>query len=336
MKHLQFSDDTVRYSVRIIVCLFTLFILTLKSDNLAAASVITIRVLDKAEVKGDEIRLREIATIQGDDATATEKLGDIILGMAPLPGKSRKVDVNYVKMRLKQHGIDVSRISFAPSRPIKVLRSATEIPKEKIEKVVRDFFDGKIPRAQDSIRIKEVKVSDNAILPKGSVTYRVIPPKNIDFLRTVPLSILFSVNGNFEKKIWATVRFEVLTEAVVAKRPIKRFQLIREEDIFLKKVDLAAIQSNPITSIDEVLGKRARRAITASSFLTTACIELPPLVKRGDVVLIIAESEGLRITALGEVRKSGCKGEKIRVLNLASKKAVYARVVDSDTVIVDF
>ena len=133
MKHLQFSDDTVRYSVRIIVCLFTLFILTSKSDNLAAASVITIRVLGKAEVKGDEIRLREIATIQSDDATATDKMGDIIIGMAPLPGKSREVDVNYVKMRLKQNGIDVSRISFAASGPIKVLRSATEIPKETIK-----------------------------------------------------------------------------------------------------------------------------------------------------------------------------------------------------------
>ena len=104
----------------------------------------------------------------------------------------------------------------------------------------------------------------------------------------------------------------------------------------MQEIDLAAIELNPITSIDEVLGKRTKRTITASSFLTTACIELPPLVKRGDVVLIIAESEGLRITALGEVRKSGCRGEKIRVLNLDSKKAVYARVVDADTVIVDY
>jgi flagella basal body P-ring formation protein FlgA len=336
MKHLQFSDDTVQYSVRIIVCLLTVFILTSKSDHLIAASVFTIRVLEKTEVNEDEIRLREIAIIQGCDVASTEKLGDIVIGKAPLPGKSREVDVNYIKMRLKQNGIDLSRIDFLAPRPVKVLRSASEIPKEKIEKVVRDFFDGKIARARNNIRIKEVKVSDNVIFPKGPVTYRVIPPKNIDFLRTIPLSILFSVNGNFTKKIWATVKFEVLTEAVVAKRPIGKFQLISEEDVFLQKVDLTAIQSNPITSIDEVLGKRTKKAITASSFLTTECIELPPLVKRGDVVLIIAESEGLRITALGEVRKNGCQGEKIRVLNLDSKKAVYARVVDSDTVIVDF
>ena len=112
--------------------------------------------------------------------------------------------------------------------------------------------------------------------------------------------------------------------------------MITEADVLLQKVDLTTVQSNLINRVEEVLGKRTKRAISAHAVLTTDRIELPPLVKRGDVVLIIAESEGLRVTALGEVRKRGCRGENIRVLNLDSKKTIYARVVDTDTVEVDF
>jgi flagella basal body P-ring formation protein FlgA len=91
-----------------------------------------------------------------------------------------------------------------------------------------------------------------------------------------------------------------------------------------------------VTTYEEVLGKRTKRAINTDEVLRTDHIELPPLVKRGDVVSIIAESDGLRITALGEVKKKGCRGERIRVLNLDSKKCIYACVLDSKTVRVDF
>jgi flagella basal body P-ring formation protein FlgA len=65
-------------------------------------------------------------------------------------------------------------------------------------------------------------------------------------------------------------------------------------------------------------------------------IELPPLVKRGDFVTIIAESENLKITTLGQVKKRGCIGERIPVVNLDSKKVLHALVVDANTVKVDF
>jgi len=51
---------------------------------------------------------------------------------------------------------------------------------------------------------------------------------------------------------------------------------------------------------------------------------------------MIAESDGLKITALGEVRERGRRGERIRVVNLDSKREIYARVLDSKTVKVDF
>ena len=37
------------------------------------------------------------------------------------------------------------------------------------------------------------------ILPKGDITYKVVPPRNTEYLGTIPLAVLFMVNGRFEK-----------------------------------------------------------------------------------------------------------------------------------------
>jgi flagella basal body P-ring formation protein FlgA len=54
------------------------------------------------------------------------------------------------------------------------------------------------------------------------------------------------------------------------------------------------------------------------------------------VVTIVAEAGPLRITARGEVKTKGSKGERIAVMNLDSRKRVFARVLDARTVKVEF
>ena len=104
----------------------------------------------------------------------------------------------------------------------------------------------------------------------------------------------------------------------------------------MKKMNAVHLPSNIVTDFREVLGKRARRNINSKTVMRTDLIEYPPLVRRGDMVMIVAETKGLKITALGKVRNSGRRGEKIRVVNVDSQKSVFARVVDANTVQIEF
>ena len=60
-------------------------------------------------------------------------------------------------------------------------------------------------------------------------------------------------------------------------------------------------------------------------------LEKSPIVDRGDVVTILAESDGLRVTVPGRILERGYSGELVRVENIMSKKQVYARVTDHST-----
>jgi flagella basal body P-ring formation protein FlgA len=101
-------------------------------------------------------------------------------------------------------------------------------------------------------------------------------------------------------------------------------------------MDLADLPANIVSDPEAVLGKRTKRVVGAQVPLRTDLIELPPLVKRGDMVVILAESNGLKITTLGQVKKKGRLGDRIPVVNMDSKKILHARVIDSNTVKVDF
>ena len=59
-------------------------------------------------------------------------------------------------------------------------------------------------------------------------------------------------------------------------------------------------------------------------------------VKKGDRVTIVVESSTLRITAAGVAKGQGSAGEQIRVQNLINDKEIFAAVVDSSTVKVNF
>jgi flagella basal body P-ring formation protein FlgA len=324
----------IKRAVVLVVVVFSF--LPLSPTGSYAQGSATVRILENAKVSDDSILLGHVSEIKGDDPVFNSRLKAIVIGSSPLPGKSREIQKRHIQLRLKQSRIDISKIDLQfPPRSL-VSRESIEITKEEIESIVRNFISGIKDRSIERARVKSIRVDDGVVLPGGNVTYKVVPPKNKRPAGNLPVSIHFHVDGDFYKRVWATVRMELLTEAMVTRKPLRRYQTITEDDILRKTMDLAKLPSTYLSAFEDVLGKRTRRKINAGVVLRSDLVELPPLVERGDVVSILAESEGLRVSAMGIAKESGCRGGRIRVVNMDSKKGVYARVVDSNTVKVEF
>ncbi|MGD8658242.1 MAG: flagellar basal body P-ring formation chaperone FlgA, partial [Desulfobacterales bacterium] len=290
----------------------------------------------RVEIDSAEILLGHMATIEGSDVRFNQRLKNIVIGKAPLPGGSNRFDLNDLQKRLKQHHIDLATVIIQAPPQIVVTRSHIEIKKHEIENIVSEFIVQQIPPDNTTMRIKEIRVPGNVILPKGRITYNVTAPRKQKLMGRCPITVDFSVNGSVHKKVWTTAMIEVLGSVVVTRKPLGRHKPITEDDIEMQTLDLSNLPANVLTDREAVIGKRTKRAVGAQTPLRADSIELPPLVKRGDLVVIIAESENLKITTLGQVKKKGRRGERIPVVNLDSKKVLQARVVDANTVKVDF
>ena len=302
----------------------------------AVAEMTTIRIQDQVEVENDEVFLGQIASIEGSDTQLIQQLKQIIIGKAPAAGKTRQYEQRHLRKRLKQHRIDLAAIHLEVPQRILISRSYVEIDRSKIKKIVTDYIIQNIPQDNKVVRIKEIQVPERVILSKGRIAYKVSAPRSRQLMGNCSLTVDFSVNGHSQKRIWASAQVEVRGPVVVTRKPLGRYKPITEDDIVLQTMDLANLPSNVITNPEAVLGQRTKRAIGAQTPLRADVVELPPLVKRGDLVVIIVETNGLKITARGLVKKKGRLGERIPVVNVDSKKVLYARVIDSNTVKVDF
>jgi len=319
-----------------LIFLFATAPILMLNTSPAVAEMTTIRVPNQVEVENDEVFLGQIASIEGSDTQLIQQLKQIIIGKAPAAGKTRQYEQRHLRKRLKQHRIDLAAIHLEVPQRILISRSYVEIDRSKIKKIVTDYIIQNIPQDNKVVRIKEIQVPERVILSKGRIAYKVSAPRSRQLMGNCSLTVDFSVNGHSQKRIWASAQVEVRGPVVVTRKPLGRYKPITEDDIVLQTMDLANLPSNVITNPEAVIGQRTKRAIGAQTPLRADVVELPPLVKRGDLVVIIVETNGLKITARGLVKKKGRLGERIPVVNVDSKKVLYARVIDSNTVKVDF
>jgi flagella basal body P-ring formation protein FlgA len=138
------------------------------------------------------------------------------------------------------------------------------------------------------------------------------------------------------KRTSIPVYIEVWQDVVLTAKPIGKNQPITAGDLQVKRMNLARVPSKAVFQPDQVIGKRANRTIAANTVLRSDRVHEPLMIRKGDIVQVLAESKVLRITTQALARENGTFGDNIEVVNLKSKKKIFAQVVDAQTVKVDF
>ena len=313
-----------------------LFITAGDRGDAATVRPVELRLTESAQVDGPDIVLEDIADIICADPHQAEKVGQLVVAKAPLPGQSRKLRSSFIALRLRQYELDSDRVKITGAPATKVTARSMEVKAEQVRRIVSEFVEKADLWGSADTTITDIQIGPDRTFPPGRLSYRVVSSKGLKKSGLLRLSVMFEVDGWFRKSVPAVVRISVMRDVVVARRPIGRYKPITDEDIKLQRMDLTDLPAHIFTGIGEIIGKRAKRKIPANSVLRQDMIETPPLVHRGSMVLIVAESGGLKVTTLGEVKSSGYLGQRVKVMNLDSKKKIFARVVDENTVRVDF
>lgn len=216
------------------------------------------------------------------------------------------------------------------------IRTETAVPPAAVNAAVKAFIMRHAPWKPDQLKITRLAFDQELNVPAGKIGFRVTAPKHTDWLGPVPFRVHILVDGRDAVKVLAPATIEVWSDVVLTVKPLGKYQPIEADDIVVKKMNLARVPANVIVRPDQVLGLRARHNIAANCVLRNNQIESPPVVMRGDMVQMIAESTVLKVAAKGMARESGAVGDRIRVMNLRSRKIIYAQVLNEQTVQVEF
>lgn len=139
-------------------------------------------------------------------------------------------------------------------------------------------------------------------------------------------------NGSTPWNLFAQVTARIYAEVAVAARPLARGESLGQADVRLEERDITRLPGGFLTSLDEVLGMDVRRPLATGHVLDRGSVQAPTLIRRGQVVTLVAGGDGVEIRASGKALSDGAAGERIRVRNLRSERVVEGLVSADGTV----
>ena len=287
----------------------------------------------EAIVGGDVIRVRDVATLEG---AAAEALGDVPLGPAPAAGDTRTLDGAVVLGVLRRNGLDPAALVYSIAPSVRVRRASQELAPDVVRQAVAAYVGEVLGDAAADATVREVDLSGPVRVPLGTVGVRVVAATPERLCGRVSVQLEVSVDGRQVKTVWAAADVERYATVVVLRRALARGEVVDAADVETARRDLSQVPRDALTLPADAVGQLARAAIPAYVPLRREHVAVAPVVRRGDVVLMIAERPGLRVTAAGEVRDDGPPGAQVRVVNRASRRELIGRVMDPSTVAVEF
>ncbi len=109
-----------------------------------------------------------------------------------------------------------------------------------------------------------------------------------------------------------------LAEIVVPTRTIRAKEVIVSSDLDIKTSEVNGAVRRP----EDLIGQEARVALYPGRPIRPADVGPPAVVDRNDLVTLVFDHVALSITAEGRALGRGAAGERIRVMNLASRTTV--------------
>ncbi len=292
-----------------------------------------ITVAADVTVAADTIRLRDLAALEGPAAV---DVADLSLGPAPIAGETRTLDGARVLDALRRAGVDVATVTYSIPASIRVRRAAQDLSEATVRAAIETYLGEALGAGAGDAVVRSVELPGIVRVPAGAVAVHVMPAANRRLLGRVRLELEVAVDGRPVKTVWVTADLGVYGPVVVATRAVGRGETIVAGDVAVERRDLADVGRGAVGDAGAAIGRVARAPLVPYTPVRSEQIETPPEVHRGDVVLLVAERGGMRITAPGEVRDDAGRGEQVHVVNRTSRKDLIGRVIDANTVVVDF
>jgi len=119
-----------------------------------------------------------------------------------------------------------------------------------------------------------------------------------------------------------------LADIVVPTRTIRAEEMLVPQDFEVRQGTLRGV----VDDVGMLEGMQARVALYPGRPIRLQDVGPPALVDRNEIVILVFEAGGLEIRADGRALSRGAFGDRVRVMNLASRSTLFGTVASDGTV----
>jgi flagella basal body P-ring formation protein FlgA len=293
-----------------------------------ARADVSLRLSPEVLVQADQVTVADLGPIEGDHALA-ERLGRITLGPAPMPGSSYRFNAGFFQARLRQYQIDPAHVHLIAPDRVTIVRAFQVLAGQALLDVATrqalarlDTLDppggpyalSPVNRPGDQ-RVPTGHVEIEARVQDGSPPYIVMP-----------VAVTIRVDGRDFQTLPLAFRVSRQQSVVVAARFLDPRASLGAVDFRIERRAATEVPPGALAAVAGPEDMEVVRAIGPGEVVTDRLLRPRIVVRRNEMVTLIVEGQGFRITTRGQVTEEGRRGDTVRVVNPASKRELVGRV----------
>ncbi len=132
--------------------------------------------------------------------------------------------------------------------------------------------------------------------------------------------------------VFINANIQLYKQVMVTATPLDRGHILKASDFRPMEMELSRLNHGFYTEAGALIGQQLKRRLNQHKVIKANYIKPPTLVKRGEIVSIVAENASYSVKMNGTALMNGAQGDRIRVRNLSSKRIIEATVRASGVV----
>jgi flagella basal body P-ring formation protein FlgA len=305
---------------------------------LPAWAAVVVRLSPEAVVRGEEIALGDVATVEGDEPLAG-RLRHVRLGPAPAPGVSQRMDPDYLRLRLSEASLDPAHVRLVMPDELVVKRAFQTVPGAAVIEAATRHIQERLgpagPGAEPYALVALTRPSDLRA-PLGSLEIVTQLPGEPAGQSAVSATVAVKVDGRSFQSIPLSFRVGRYRTVAVATRALDPRTVLGPADWRIERRSSTEIPSTALAAIAGTADLEVVQPVRAGEPLTQGAVRPRIVVRRGELVPLLLEGPGFRITAQGLAVTDARRGDSLRVVNPTSKRETVGTVEASGVVRVPF
>ncbi len=288
-----------------------------------AAGTCTIRLRPDSVVQGTRICLADIADLSGNDEALVTRLARAPLGSVTQVRTLTRAEVlDLVRSLISDPqdvvmaGADFARVSLATRPPAA----------EEIDSLLKEHFASISQWRKEEIEIHSVDNLKSIEIPQGEVRLAITSRSLPSNFHSALLQVAAILDGRTVRSFWIKADVRVRARVVQVVEPIAYARAIQEGNLREAVSEIADPGSAYFRTCAEAIGATSRRNLNIGDLLKREWVKEDMFVHSGDTVKLVSQDGRVCITAMVRSLQSGRMGDRIKVRNLDSDRAVVAVV----------
>lgn len=303
----------------------------------AGSARVTFVLKSEARVRGRRILLGDVARIETPDRSLAVRLSAVSLGPAPRGRWARWIAPSEVVEAAERTGVPKQRIRLLGAPRVQVSAIQQRIEPDEILRAAEEVLRALLrDEGETDATWEPLARPAPAIVPAGRSSNELVAA--LPSGRLKPASAFFRVDVKVDGETAASVpvsfRLHRYRDALVLVRPVARGEPLTPEVLGIRRLDVAGRPSPPFRSPDDVAGLVAARDLRAGTVLGPGDLTKPAVVRKGDLVTVVAVSGHVKITTRGFAQRDGAKDDVIPVRIGAKRTPIFGRVFGTGIVVV--